>query len=121
MTVTEIAADFAALCNEGKFDDAGEKYWSADIVSVEPGAAPGGDPAAHGIDAVRAKGVWWYDNHEIHSVEAQGPYVNADQFIIRFKMDVTMKASGVRMQMDEDALYTVRDGKIVEERFFYAG
>ncbi len=119
MTVQEIAADFAALCKEGKFDEAGEKYWSADIVSVEPGAPPGGDPASHGIDAVRAKGVWWYENHEIHSVEAQGPYVNGDQFIIRFQMDVTMKASGVRVQMDEDALYTVADGKVVEERFFY--
>jgi ketosteroid isomerase-like protein len=32
---------------------------------------------------------------------------------------VTPKATGKRMQMDEVAVYTVRDGKIVEERFFY--
>lgn len=31
-------------------------------------------------------------------------------------MDVTPK-DGERMQMDEIGLYTVRDGKIVEERF----
>ena len=120
MTVQEIATDFAAICKTGDFDLAGEKYWSPDVVSVEAFAPDGGDPAAHGIDAVRAKGVWWYENHEVHSVDATGPYVNGNQFIVRFKMDVTFKQTGARMQMDEDGLYTVRDGKIVEERFFYA-
>lgn len=121
MSIQEIAADFAALCKAGEFDAAGEKYWSPDIVSIEPGAPEGSDPAARGIDAVRAKGEWWYSNHEIHSVQCQGPFVNGDQFILRFQMDVTMKANGQRMQMDEDGLYTVKDGKIVEERFFYGG
>ena len=45
--------------------------------------------------------------------------MNGDQFIVRFKMDLTFKPSGERMQNDEDGLYTVKDGKIVEERFFY--
>jgi ketosteroid isomerase-like protein len=31
---------------------------------------------------------------------------------------MTRKAAGQRLTMDEMALYTVRDGKIVEERFF---
>lgn len=116
MTTADVATDFAALCIARQFDDAGEKYWSPDIVSIE---AMGPDPATRGIEAVRAKGEWWYANHEIHSVEAAGPYVNGDQFIIRFKMDVTFKETGTRTKMDEDALYTVKDGKIVEERFFY--
>lgn len=119
MTTADIAADFAALCKAGKWDEAGEKYWSTDIVSVEAGGPDGMDPVSRGIDAVRGKGEWWYANHEVHSVEASGPYVNGDQFILRFKMDVTPKASGERMLMDEDALYTVKDGKVVEERFFY--
>lgn len=116
MTTAEIAADFAALCIAGKFDEAGEKHWSPDIVSVE---AEGPDPVSHGLAAVHAKGEWWYANHEIHSVEASGPFVNGDQFIVRFKMDLTFKPSGERSQNDEDGLYTVKDGKIVEERFFY--
>ena len=33
-------------------------------------------------------------------------------------MDVTPK-DGQRMAMDEHGLYTVQNGKIVEERFFY--
>ncbi|MFM9978222.1 MAG: SnoaL-like domain-containing protein [Sphingomonadaceae bacterium] len=118
-TTNDIAHDFAALCKEGKFDEAGEKYWSPDIVSVEAGGAEGMDPVSRGIDAVRDKGAWWYENHEIHSAEVSGPNINGDQFVLRFKMDVTNRPSGQRMQMDEDALYTVKDGKIVEERFFY--
>ena len=71
------------------------------------------------IDAVRAKSEWWSGAHEIHSGSAEGPWVNGDQFTVRFKMDVTNKDSGQRIQMDEIALYTVEDGKIIEERFFY--
>jgi hypothetical protein len=33
-------------------------------------------------------------------------------------MDVTMKGQG-RMNMDEIAVYEVKDGKIVKEQFFY--
>jgi SnoaL-like domain len=116
MTTAEIAADFAAMCIRGDWDAAGEKYWSPDIVSIE---AAGPDPVASGLDAVRAKGEWWYSNHEIHSVEAAGPFVNGDQFIMRFKMDLTFKPTGERTQMEEEGLYTVKDGKVVEERFFY--
>ncbi|HET6972237.1 MAG TPA: nuclear transport factor 2 family protein, partial [Phenylobacterium sp.] len=59
-------------------------------------------------------------NHEIHGVQVQGPYVHGDQFLVRFSMDVTPKG-GQRMQMDEMGLYTVRNGKIAEERFFFGG
>ena len=56
---------------------------------------------------------------QIHGVQVEGPYVNGDQFVVRFKMDLTPKATGERRTMDEVGLYTVKDGKIVEERFFY--
>ena len=38
--------------------------------------------------------------------------------MVGFKMDVTPKG-GARHTMDEVGLYTVKDGRIVEERFFY--
>ena len=118
MSTHDIAHDLVALCKEGKFDEAGEKYWADDVVSAEP---MGDNPVSHGKDAARGKGEWWVNNHEIHSIEVEGPYVNGDQFTVRFKMDITMKESGQRMAMDEHALYTIKDGKIAEERFFYGG
>lgn len=116
MTTQDIAHDLVALCREGKFDEAGEKYWAADVLSVEP---MGDNAESRGIEAARAKGEWWSGAHDIHGVVVEGPYVNGDQFIVRFVMDITAKASGNRMKMDETALYTIKDGKIAEERFFY--
>lgn len=114
--VQVIAEDLVAMCKQGKFDEAGEKYWADDVVSLE---AMAGDMARiEGKAGVRGKGEWWYANHEIHGVEVEGPYVHGDQFVVRFKMDVTPKG-GQRMAMDEVGLYTIKDGKIAEERFFY--
>jgi ketosteroid isomerase-like protein len=42
---------------------------------------------------------------------------------VRFKFDVTAKSgpmAGKRFVMDEAALYTVKDGKVVHEEFFYS-
>jgi ketosteroid isomerase-like protein len=113
----DIANEFAALCKQGQFDQAGEKYWAENCVSLEP--MEGMMARAEGIEALRAKGEWWSGAHEIHNVEVGEPHVNGDQFMLRFNMDVTNKESGQRMQIDENALYTVDNGKIIEERFFY--
>ncbi len=116
MSTQEIAKAFTALCEEGKFEEAGHAYWSDDVVSVE--AMDGPMAKVTGREAVDAKGAWWYANNDVHSVKVEGPYVNGNQFTVRFTMDVTPKDSQ-RMTMDEHGLYTVQDGKIVEERFFY--
>jgi hypothetical protein len=117
MSINDIAHDLVALCQAGKFDEAGETYWAQDVVSVE---AMGEAAESHGIDAARGKGEWWNNSHDIHSVAVEGPYINGDQFAVRFKMDVTVKETGVRQQMDEVGVYTIKDGKIAEERFFYS-
>ena len=118
MDTRQIANDLVALCRAGKFDEAGEKHWADDVLSVEP--MPGDMAEIRGKAGVRAKGEWWYANNEIHGFDVEGPYVHGDQFVVRFKMDLTPKG-GQRHSMDEVGLYTVRDGKIVEERFFYGG
>jgi ketosteroid isomerase-like protein len=113
----QVAEEFTALCKAGKLDEAGERFWSDDVVSLE--AMEGEGQRTDGKAAARAKGEWWVGAHEVHAFSTEGPQVNGDQFVVRFAMDVTQKETGQRVQMDEVALYTVRDGKIVEERFFY--
>jgi len=118
LTPKEIADDLVALCRAGRFDAPGEKHFADDIVSLEP---MDGDMARLvGKAAVQGKGEWWSANHDVHDVQIDGPYMHGDQFVVRYKMDVTPKG-GQRNTMDETGLYTVRDGKIVEERFFYGG
>ncbi len=117
MTTREIADDVVAMAKAGNLDGIGAKYWADDVVSIE--AMDGPMARITGKDAVHAKGVWWNGAHEVHSVETSGPWVNGDQFTVQWAMDVTQKESGQRMQMNEIALYTLRGGKIAEERFFY--
>lgn len=118
MSTQELAKTFTQLCKEGKFDEAGKRFWSENVVSREP--MEGDMATLKGRAAVEKKGEWWYANHEIHGVKVEGPYVHGDQFVVRFAMDVTPKG-GSRMSMDEVGLYTVKDGKIAEERFFFNG
>ena len=117
MSTKDIATAFTDLLKAGDHEGAAAKFNAPDIVSIE--AMEGPMARVEGTAAVKAKSDWWYGAHEIHSASAEGPYVNGDQFTVIFTMDITEKASGNRMQMQETGLYTVKDGKIVEERFFY--
>ena len=118
MTTVEIANKLVELCRQGKHSEAKELY-SDDAVSVEAFSPPGMDRESKGLAAIRAKGEWWSANHEIHSAIVAGPWPLDDKFIVGFKFEVTNKPSGQRMTMEEMGLYTVRDGKIVREEYFY--
>ncbi len=120
MSTMEVGKKLAALCREGKNLEALETLYSKDIVSVEAAAMPGMEKTQKGIEAIKSKNQWWYDNHEVHGGEVYGPYPKDDQFAVVFKFDVTAKHSGQRMTMEEMGLYTVQDGKIVKEEFFYS-
>jgi hypothetical protein len=119
MSITELANGLVDLCRQGKNLEAIKKYYSDKIVSVESGSSGNIPAEMKGIEAVRGKNQWWLDNHQVHSEEVNGPFVGEKQFAVEFKMDVTQKASGRRFEMREMALYTVEDGKIVHEHFFY--
>jgi hypothetical protein len=97
-----------------------EKLYSPDIVSVEAGAPPGQSPETKGLAGCLAKGKAWSDAHEIHKAEVEGPFPHGDRFAVLFKFDITRKAANQRFQMNEVALYTVNNDKIVREEFFYA-
>lgn len=116
-TTAEIAKDFTALLKAGEHDAAADRYNADDIASHE--AMDGPMAVCRGKAAVKAKGEWWVANHEVHAMEIEGPFVNGDQFAIRLFIDVTVKESGTRQAMTEVGLYTVKNGKVVEERFFY--
>jgi len=119
VTTQEVADTLVKHCSVGQFDAAMDALYSNDIVSMEAGAPPGQSRESKGIDAVKAKGKWWVDNHEVHSVKVEGPVVAGSHFAVTFKLDVTFKPQNRRFQMEEVAVYKVADGKIVYEEFFY--
>jgi hypothetical protein len=118
----EVGKKLVELCRQGKIMEAVETLYSPDIVSIEAVSSPSMPARMEGIAAIKGKSTWWEENHEVHSAEAEGPFPHGDRFIVRFKYDVTAKAgpmAGKRILLDEAALYTVKDGKVVHEEFFY--
>jgi len=119
MSVSDVANGLVNLCREGKFMDAISQYYSDDIVSVEPVGNEQMPAEMSRIEAIRGKNQWWTDNHEVHGLEVARPYVSDDGFAVRFTIDATPKMTGQRVKMVEAAFYTVSDGKIVREEFYY--
>ncbi len=113
-TTMEIAQAFAALCREGRLEEA-QRFWAEDVTSVE--AFPSPYQTVRGPDAIREKQRFWSEGTVMHGVACEGPYLNGDRFALAFSLDCTGR-DGVRATLREVALYTVADGRVVEERFF---
>ncbi|MEP0191352.1 MAG: nuclear transport factor 2 family protein [Erythrobacter sp.] len=114
MSVEQFAQDFFNAVKEDREADY-QAMWSDDIVSMEPGDGP--MSRVQGREQLLEKHKFWTENAEMHDFSIEGPYIVGEQFAIRYGMDVTMM--GERSQSQETGVYTVKDGKVVEERFFY--
>ena len=108
-------------CNNNRETELMDTYYADDAVSVEALPMPTGSAEAAGLDAIKAKAEWWFGAHEVHKMEAEGPFVHgSDRFNVIFNIDVTEKESGNRWQMREVATYHVNEaGKITREEFAY--
>ena len=111
----ELGAMLVSRFNQGHAETAGE-LWSKDLISIE---GVGVSMAWVGMKAVDAKNAWWSSAHKVHGASAEGPYVGATGFAVKFRMDVEEIATGKRTQMEEIGVYTVEKGKIVTEEFMY--
>jgi len=119
-----IGKQLADFCNQGKNLDAINTLYADNVVSVE--ACDMGNPelpqTTTGIDGVRKKNQWWSEHHQVHSGTVNGPFPHGDKFILMFNYDVTSNCgpmAGQRMQMEEAGLFTVQNGKVAKEEFFY--
>lgn len=93
-----------------------DSYWSKDVESIE-----GAGMIWSGRPAMEAKCEEWMRTHTIHGCSAEGPFVGATGFAIKFKMDVTDTTTNQRMLFEEIGVYTVKNGKVVREEFMYGG
>ncbi len=121
-SVLGIANELAGLCRQHQNLEAIEKLYSDDIVSIEVTGSAEMPARMEGKEAIKGKNRWWLENHEVHGSEVEGPWPHGDRFILLFRIDITPKCGpmeGKRMKIDEAGLYTVADGKIVKEEFFY--
>ena len=118
----QVGKKLVELCKQGKNLEAIETLYASNIVSIEPHGDEKMPARMEGIDAIKGKNKWFFDNHTIHGGDAKGPWANGDRFTVYFAHDVTAKTgpmAGKRIRMEETGLYTVKNGKVVQEEYFY--
>lgn len=121
MTTQQVADRYYELATQKKRAEIVEELYSADIVNREPehAAAMGVPTLTRGIDAVKAKTAARNAIIEtIHGESCSTPVVGGKFFSMALGRDVTLKGRP-RMNLQEIAVYEVRDGKIVSEQYFY--
>ena len=119
-TTTAVAEELVSFCRVGKNLDAINQLYSPDIVSIESMGNEQMPREMKGIDAIMAKNKWWSENNTVNGATIEGPFLaDNDKFAVYYNYDVTVNQTGQRNQMEEMALYTVKDGKVVREQFFY--
>lgn len=120
MTTKEVADRFYQLSEENNWNKIQDELFAQDAVSIEPPNASGqGLQNAQGLDAIKKKGEMFNSMVEtVHSGYCSKPVVGGRYFSVAMGLDATMKGAG-RSQMDEIAVYEVKDGKIVREQFFF--
>lgn len=119
MSVQSVAKQFVDLCRQGKNFDVMRTLYSLDIVSVE---GDGKETAGQG--PVIKKSEDWGSDKTFHGETVAGPFYNGanpDQFAVYFTFDITPKATGKRITLEEVGVYTVKNDKITREQFFYDG
>ena len=117
MTTQEIANRFYELAQQGQFVEILNELFASNARSVEPAGAP--FQSVEGLDDILAKGKQWNEMvEEMHGGYTNAPIVAGNFFACTMGMDVTVKGQP-RMNMEEVAVYEVKDGKIVLEQFFY--
>ncbi len=93
--ITEVRRDFTDMLRQGQFLAARDRFWAADVRSIEPHDLPDGTAAeGEGIDAARAKTIRWFGSRRIHDLSIDGPFVTGNQFALFLDMMIANQPSG---------------------------
>ena len=121
MTTQQVADRYCELASQNKWPEILEQLCSENLVNKEPDhvVARGIQPLTKGLEAIKAKGIANRTMIEaIHSQHCSAPLVAGNFFTVILSRDITFKGKP-RMQLEELAIFEVRDGLIITEQFFY--
>jgi len=115
-TPGELGAKLVETFNKDHKSEWILSVWDKQVRSIE-----GSGDLHVGPKAIMGKWAWWDSTSLVLGSAAEGPYVGATGFTVRFTMHVKDRASGNETRMSEVGVYTVKNGKIVQEEFMYGG
>lgn len=119
-----VANRFYELCSRGQNLDAIKELYADNARHVEVMESPGCPRIISGKAALAQKAEQFAKTTVIHGASIGTPIVNGDQFVCPMTLDCTCTEgpfANQRMNLSETALYSVRNGKITEGKFFYGG
>ena len=118
-TTHEVALRFNALAQQEKWFEIQDELFADNVRSVEPADAKYLPIKVEGREAVRKKGEDWVKRVEAaHHLRTTEPIIGANHFAVGREIDLTVQGIG-RFQLNQIMMYDVKDGKIVQEQFFY--
>jgi len=117
-TTQEVANRMNELFKAFKWTEVQEELFAEDAVSIEPPHAQGLQ-TVEGLAAIKKKAEDFNNMvEEFHGGWVGDPVVGGNHIAFAMGIDATYKGMG-RQNMEEIAVYEVKDGKIVKEQFFY--
>ena len=119
----KVAQRLVELCSTGKNLDAIRELYAENARHVEAMDGPGCPRITEGKANVLQKAEQFAKFTTVHGATCGKPIVNGDQFVCPMTLDCTCSEGPManqRMNMSETALYTVKNGKITEGKFFYS-
>jgi hypothetical protein len=122
LATEQVARRLTELVGAGEHERAMTELYDDDARHVEVMEAPWCPRVVQGRAQLIEKGREFKAGTTIHSHSCSAPLVNGDQFVCTMTMDCTANSgpmAGQRMNISETALYTVKNGRISEARFFY--
>lgn len=118
MNTQEIADALVVLCRASKYQEAHETLYDDNILSIEMDESMG-PRETRGIAAIQEKGASWAGMFNGPATSwCDEPIVSGNSFAFRMGF-AGMGHDGNEIKGEEIALYVTKDGKIIEERFFW--
>jgi hypothetical protein len=120
MTTQEVADRYHELARRGEIRTIQDELYAPDAVSIEPENDSRMPLRVKGLEALRQKEQQYYQDmvEEMHGGASEEPIVSPAHFACVQSMDVTLKGRG-RTYKVQLGVFTVDQGKIVSEQFFY--
>jgi len=115
MTTTEIANKLVAFCRKGEYQECYKELYSPQIKSIENDGS-----VVNGFEEMAEKGKQWNAGiKEFHGSSVGDPIVSGNYFSLPMSMTITYQGGDAPIKFEEICVYKVKDGKVVQEQFFY--
>ena len=117
--VNKLASDFKVLLEQQKFIEAIDKFYSVDVIQIEPDSSFQNSVETKGLESVRSKNEQWLNMQSMNEFKVSGPYIFQNRFILALFYDFTSLQSHERTRMSVLNQYTVVEDKIKRVAFHF--